>query len=276
MARFDLPLQGRVYSESGLRVNADYTLVLDMMSDVADFPVILIWRCVGDDGRVAEGVETVVSDGLSVTQRMIFNLPAGVLVHLTVGIDANGGDLGEVRARVTLGSRGGANDFGLLLVDGYVGGGASVMWPYAPHGTADAQRGKWQETINAAPAAGAEHTLLLLAGVYIDITAISAVLITDANVANRLVNFWVATSGLIVVRNASANGIVQAASLTVEYHALAGMGAAAVATATDVVCSMPFITAPSLGEIGTVTDNIQVGDQYSDMWVAGYRRFAFV
>src|SRR4030042_967203 len=224
MARFDLPLQGRVYSESGLRVNADYTLILDMMSDVADFPVVLIWRCVGDDGRVAEGVETVVSDGLSATQRMIFNLPAGVLVHLTVGIDANGGDLGEVRARVTLGSRGGANDFGLLLVDGYVGGGASVMWPYAPHGTADAQRGKFMEMIAVAPAAGGNINLQIPLGVHLGVYAASVVLTTDANVANRTVDFFPATSGLIVIRRGTDFGVLQTAGTTLEWHAQAGGG----------------------------------------------------
>lgn len=276
MSRFDLPLSGRVYAEEGLRVNADYTLILDMMSDRGAWPVVITWRAVGDDGHIYEGVETVTSDALAVTQRNIFNLPAGVLVQLTVGVDGDVGDIGEVRARVRLGARGGSNTAGLVLVDGYVGGGAEVSWPYSPNGTADAQLGKYDETYLATGVVGSDIAILQPPGIFLDVRAFSCTLTTDANVANRLVNFSVQTIGTTVQRNITANTIVQAASTTVTYHGVTDLGSAAIATGTTVVMPLGHVTLAGGGIGGTNSDLLQVGDQFIDLYIAGYRRFAFV
>lgn len=116
----------------------------------------------------------------------------------------------------------------------------------------------------AAPAAGAEATITVPAGEIWKIHTISVQLVTDANVANRRVH--------ILVDDGSGIGIEmfteqdQAAGLTRNYS-FAQYGILPDTIDGNAICApLPanLFTVDSL-TISTVTQNIQVGDQYNQM-----------
>ncbi len=116
----------------------------------------------------------------------------------------------------------------------------------------------------SAPAAGADFALVLSAGIQrFQVMAISATLVTDANVANRQVRFSFELNSIeYIIAPAPA---VQAAGATVTYVASVYRAPLTVLVSGFQQCALPYMPLITDGwTMQTVTENIQVGDQWGD------------
>lgn len=114
----------------------------------------------------------------------------------------------------------------------------------------------------ANPAAGADWTQAVPAGVAWEVLSIEAQLLTSAVVANRNALLRVRDpDGREAVRIAPA--VVQAASLPVVYTYLPGFGAIASEAGQQLPLPSPLLYLPSGWQVGSLTTLLDVGDQWS-------------
>lgn len=124
--------------------------------------------------------------------------------------------------------------------------------------------------IGADPAAGAEANFPIPAGQGFLLKAVRIRLVTSAVVANRVPVLVIADdNGNTVMEHPSP--VAQAASLTVDYNWIADLGYQMSAAVGGKVCSgiAPFLYLPDGWTIKTVTQLIDVGDNYAAPTLVG-------
>jgi hypothetical protein len=123
----------------------------------------------------------------------------------------------------------------------------------------------------ASPAAGVAFTFALEGRWFVRLAAISFRLVTDANAANRVVSVNIEDPlGNVLATTTAA--LTQAATKTVDYTFLAGVGV--VASITDVIAlgPLPQVLARPTDVIAVRPSNIQVGDALTRVvtWIERY------
>lgn len=122
------------------------------------------------------------------------------------------------------------------------------------------------------PAAGAEWTVTVTAGKRWDVIAFSCTFVASAAVATRLPRFqYKDAAGNIVYRGDGVNGGSAAAGTTKRYNHSQG----AVVSSNNVTGAQEYVGAgvppgmslPAGGSIGSITDLIDVGDQWSAIFL---------
>lgn len=275
MSRYDDPSQGRIHGDVGVTVNADFTLVVDMVSDVAGLPVVVQSRTVGRNGKLFDGAETILTDGLGVTQRQLFNLPDGLLTGIAVGIALDLGAIGEVRVRVGFGTRGGGNELPVMLVDGYIGGGTTILWPVSAPFQSLGYRGKAVHVDGPLAAVGADATLTAPAQTTYEFERLYGALITDATVINRTFAVTLQYGTMVGDMLIATSSAVQAASTTLNYAFYPNLGSAQIAYPNTILAPSGYSLMPPGSVLTTVVYNLQAGDDVGYISIDGYRRFEF-
>jgi hypothetical protein len=275
MAIYDLPISGRTHSDLGVTTNADYSLILDLMSDVAGYPVFIFYRSVPNDGRLQDGLQVVTTDGLAARQRTLIALPGGLLTHVSLGIAGDLGATGEVRARVGVGTRGGDNAAFSVLVDGYVGGGDNIQWPIQQLTQVHQGRGKKLDLQGAVPAAGAEAVLAVPAGCVYELETVQAILTTSAVAGSREVRFGSTYVTSALDYSFSFTGINHSASNTYIYTAVRLLGNGIQWGVHERIMPMGDISLNGGRSITTLTHLIDVADQWTAISATVWRRFEF-
>jgi hypothetical protein len=275
MAIYDLPISGRTHSDLGVTTNADYSLILDLMSDVAGYPVFIFYRSVANDGRLQDGLQVVTTDGLAARQRTLIALPGGLLTHVSLGIAGDLGATGEVRARVGVGTRGGDNAAFSVLVDGYVGGGDNIQWPIQQLTQVHQGRGKKVDLNGAVPAAGVAATVTVPASWVYDIESISAELATSAVAGTRFNRYGTTNATAAQLYCITQSNTTQAASQTRRWTAATRLGLGGAVGTVEYSVALGAVTLLGGAVLTTITDGLDAGDQWTAMITTGWRKFEF-
>lgn len=154
----------------------------------------------------------------------------------------------------------------ISLASGFVYVDKGITWPNASLTDAVPGRGFITEIASANPAAGAELTLTVPDGELWHVKAISTHFTTDANVADRVPHFvFTGPGGLLIHTWAAA---VFAASEAAFISCAQWGNISGVSNMDDFRIEMPSdIWLPPASTITSVTQNLQVGDDYTAMVV---------
>jgi len=275
MPLYDLPLSARVKGEVGVTVNADFVLAVDLMSDIAGFPVVVFYRVVGPLGQLYDGVHTITTNGLSAQQQTLFPLPAGIISGVSVGMPGGLGAVGEARCRIGFDSRGGDHVFAPVLIDGYVGGGHILQWPVPQPNQVASDRGKYMELQSAVPAAGAEAIITIAAGQIYEPVIVTGQFVASAVAGTRYPTFGttlVMTGGTVPIGGTNYN---VGAGMTRDFTAIRDSGIYSAANPVWPTQTMGSVIILAGYTLQTITNQILAGDQWGAITAIGYRRFEF-
>lgn len=147
------------------------------------------------------------------------------------------------------------------LASGYVTDHSSVAWPYGTHEASFSGNGSIRGVSIADPAANTELTFTTPTGMLTKLKSFRAVLVTDANVANRSVGLSIDIgAGQVIMIPAPA---VQVASTTRTYIFSEGVAFFEDTTKGVMVIPIPaHLVALSSASYDTIVTNRQVGDNW--------------
>lgn len=191
---------------------------------------------------------------------------------LSATIETPGAPYGQVYVQLGIARGRGSGDqtAGQLLVSGYPGASFAIGFPQTPAGGPLTGAGQTAASTVANPAAGADWTYTVPAGLQQTLISVRAVLTTSAAVANRFPVLRITSPTGQILADVSALA-AETASSTVTYVWMAGAPA-------NNVNNVQQMSLPSglrlLGSstIQTITSGIQAGDQWSAISVT-YTQF---
>lgn len=159
---------------------------------------------------------------------------------------------------------------GDIIVQGYPGVSGGIAFPTSPNASPLDGRGLMRSVTVANPAAGAEFSQAVPAGVHWILRSVKAVLTSSAVAGNRVARLKIADGAANVLILSSAN-VNQAASLAFTFNWFNGAFPSAAGPTVEVGIPGDLRLLPTW-TIGTLTTLIDVGDQYSAI-VLGVEEF---
>jgi hypothetical protein len=216
-------------------------------------------RC---DGVVVPIVETHTPNTDRTSKTSLVTLAEGYLGNVQLRATSGSPIAGKCFAIVELvRGRAGAVQPLATLLEGYVSDVQRLAWPGSPLRSSVDTPGVSSVITGTDPAANAECSDTVPTGARWEVLSWMALLVTDANVINRTVALII-DDGVSLLWSCDASG-TQAASLTRNYNAY-GTGAAPDVTGSTFRLPGPFpLDLPAGARIRTVTNNLQVGDNWS-------------
>jgi hypothetical protein len=245
-------------------LTVDDTLLVEYYQPQANFTVIVTLRVLTPAGQVVpvaynypNASNTV---GTAPTQKQISGVE-GYLLSATVfsSAQSRGQTFVRLSVRRGYGSQDTANP--MVLCQGYATTYEYVCWPNGEIESPLDGRGYMSITVVSAPAAGAEISVPVPAGVNWILRSVSYSLTTSAVVANRLSHLVLDDGANIFWEGVS--GSAEAASLTERYSWTAGISAQSDA-GNVIQGAIPTECRMRPGwRVRTVTSALDLGDQYS-------------
>lgn len=223
------------------------------------------------DGSVAPAFYTYNLSTVGATPaQQVIEAFEGFLLSATV--ETPGAPYGQcyVQLQIVRGRGTGDQTAGQLLCAGYPGAGAAIGFPQTPATSPVAGAGLTAATTVSNPAAGADWTYTVPAGLQQTLISVRAVLTTSATVANRFPVLRITSPTGQILADVSALA-AQTAGTTITYVWMAGAPA-------NNVNNVQQMALPSglrlLGgsTIQTITSGIQAGDQWSAITIT-YTQF---
>jgi len=190
-----------------------------------------------------------------------FALGDGWILNLTARITAGTPQTGQtwLVVDVVRGAGAVAVTLGTLLAQ-YLSASDAPAWPGSALLSSKDGAGAVSQIAGANPAAGAEWTITVPAGVRFVVQAITAVLVADATAANREVAIVFTSGGAIVSQPAS--GFAHTAGLTKRYSVFPGNVRGAGPAGQEGLIPMPAITLRAGDTMTSQTTNLQAGDDW--------------
>jgi hypothetical protein len=219
-------------------------------------------RVVDFDGCIKDfNHEVTAPASRTIPSTMIVRVGRGYLLNVTcVSLSAVTG-LAQMMVTVDLvrgpGAGGGVT---ATLLQGPVSSLQRIAWPGSLLLTSLDVAGILRSIAGTDQAAGAEISETVPAGARWRLRALSAVLVTDGNAANREVTITIDDGTTILFT--APSGFTHTASLTKRYSAAMIGAQTTPAQTTDRQIILPDLWLPGGARIKTVTTNIQVGDNY--------------
>jgi hypothetical protein len=215
-------------------------------------------RC---DGVVVPIVETHTPNTDRTSKTSLATLAEGYLGNVQLRATTGSPIAGKCYAIVELvRGRAGAVQPLATLLEGYVSDVQRLAWPGSPLRSSVDTPGVSSIITGTDPAANAECLDTVPAGARWEVLSWMGVLVTDANAANRTVTLII-DDGASTLWTCDASA-AQAASLTRNYNAYA-TGVAPDLTGSTFRLPGPFpLDLPAGARIRTVTNNMQVGDNW--------------
>ena len=225
-----------------------------------------------------EGVVRIVQkDLLTTSDRSQQNtrvwLPSGQLLTVSVvavtGLPKRGQSWAVVMVESTL-----PNGVTTLtpLAQGYVTNDSGLLWPGGPYGSSVEGPGLIRSVTGTDPAAGVEISVAVPTYARWKLYSLRATLVTDATVANRIVNFGMTdgAAGLMYLSGVTT----QAGSLSYDYY-FANYGFLPAPVSNSVFLNLPLLGQLYQGwQVGTDTILLKAGDNWGapqmmvEEWIA--------
>lgn len=252
-------------------VTQDDIILAKVWSPGATSAVNISVRMQMPDGRIVASFYTYSFSTVGATPaQQVVDQNEGFILSATV--ETPGVPYGQcfVQLQIVRGRGTGDQCAGQLLTSGYPGSGAAIGFPQTPAIVPSAGAGVTAATTVANPAAGADWTYPVPAGVQQTLISVRAVLTTSAAVANRFPVLRITSPTGQILADVSALA-AQTASTTVTYVWMAGAPA-------NNVNNVQQMTLPNglrlLGgsTMQTITSGIAAGDQWSAITIT-YTQF---
>lgn len=251
-----------VQPPSSCYIAADDSIILSYQSNTSS-PITIDYRILDPAGFIQYGRETITPIGDRSLESKVLAVQEGFLLSLSFGSFADLIAIGRVYMRAFLqkGLLIGAHR-GRLLCCGYVSEEATIGWPDVPRGFFTDGLGRITNNSIGNPAPGAEWTITVPTGALWRFRSIRAVLTASATVATRLTQLQFLSGGLTLMVMEAPNSVTAGNVRVIE----AGLNISrALSTTDDTMLSLPDIWLAGSCAVSTLTDNIQVGDQYSSI-----------
>lgn len=244
-----------------------------------DFIVLKVWSP-SAASTVNVSLRVQMTDGRIMPTFYSFNVPAtagtpaqlvveqmeGFILSATVETPNAPAGQCYVQLQMARGRGTGDQTMGQLLCAGYPGQGFAIGFPQTPAGSPTGGPGQAVTATVANPAAGADWTYTVPAGVQLTLISVRAVLTTSAAVANRVPLLRVTNPTAQIILDAGSP-TTQAASLTYTYSW--GAGAQSAASPPSIQIGIPQGLRVAAGAtIQTVTAGIQAADQWSAITIS--------
>lgn len=252
----------KVGPPASLYVTLDDVILFQGWAALASTPVRLSIRMLNPNGEVKPSfyIINVAANGVTATLKSITNLEGFIL---SMSAEVLTGLAGAVWVNVVIQRGVGTGDAtqGLNLLQGYPSLTDTLSWPQAPPVKSIDNRGLANVVAVANPAAGADYSIIVPAGVNWLVRSIRFQLVTAVAAGNRFVELRVDDGAGNIFADISG-GTVQAASLTFLYTFAAGLPVSA--NNNVFTNGLPAeMRLPGGFRIRTVTTAIQAADQFS-------------
>lgn len=249
-----------------------HALFIDTYSGISTASLAVTIRQLLPSGRIETSViiASVTSD--FARSRNIAPVSVGYLLSISVTNATGSGTAGDTFVRVSLGKRSGLEQPELVMMQGYVGRQSALAWPPSQTTANVSADGLIRLITGTDPAAGLEADYTTNAVEELEILAISFVLSTSATVASRTTNivFTDSLGGLPIAH--TTNLLTQAASVIQDYTFTNTGLASAQISATRMACNLPPSIIAASQAIETLTQNLQVGDDFSALFILARQR----
>jgi hypothetical protein len=254
--------QRHVQPPSVFYVTRDDNVVITMAAPIVATTVNLSVRFMSAQGEVLVWFEQYVV-GPTAGTPVVKTITGAEGYLLSASVFTPGAPRGQCFVSLAVKRGGGSADvtMGDIFLQGYPGQVGGLAYPMTPIWSALDGRGRMRSIAIANPAAGADWTETVPAGVAWILRAATATLTTAVAVATRQVDLQVtdATPNLLL---SSPGGTSEAASLADAYSWFNGGGSASVALSVTGGLPAEF-RCPAGWIIKATTANIQAGDQWS-------------
>ena len=236
-------------------------LALDVVCPSAPATVLISYRLLNPNGELVSNTNTYTFPALPNPQAVTIPPVEGYLLGVTIRSNAVARGQVFVRLFTVQGDINAGGTLQALLIQGYPTQNTRLSFPQSPI-EADTSGHGWVKGLTfAAPAPGVDFVTAVPPGVRWRLVSLQSALSTSAAVAARLVALAIVAPVNLEV-GVQSSGVVQPASAALFYSWFDG----AVLTNAG-----GFVTAPSINglfippgwTIGTGTENLQAGDQWS-------------
>lgn len=263
--RFVEFVRNMVQPPSSVYVTRDDTLILRLWAPISAVAWRVSIRWQGPDGRIIPQFQSGSQSTTGATPAVIVLSSAeGYLLSATIETSTTTVSCAYASLEIIRGAGSSDQTRGHVLICGNVGVTGALSFPQTPNTTPYSLRGALRVISVANPGAGFDVLQIVPAGVTWVISSISARLTTDANVANRNVSLNILDSGATTVLRVPLNAPFTATQVTQitwagDLQPLVTLGSAASAP-----MPLTFRAGPGFF-IDTTTQNIQVGDAYTNI-----------
>lgn len=251
---------------------AERLMLFGLSSDPGVVQLLLNGRLLrASDGQISPFNFTMNIGSSRVATRQAYDLAEGYLLGLQI-LGLGGTNRGRCFVQLSLirgtGSLPGGVTLYQQLISDYISRGHDASWPAGEFNHSIDGPGFIRRVVGTTPAAGAEIVETVPTGARWILRGLRAQLTASATVANRLPGF-VVDDGTTIFYQSEA-GTVTAAAASSFYNLLPGGSTASTITTPvgTVIQSVPFPNPMELfagWRIRTVTDNLQAGDQWSNV-----------
>lgn len=245
----------------GFFLTGEDNLRLTTFGRIAGAEVAIEGRRISPEGIVVPFAERQAPNSDGTAKATVYQVGEGVLTHAqlraTAGSVLGGGVFGILE--VVRGREGAVQPMATLL-QGYITTNARLAWPGSPIMPSTAGAGRLRTITGTDPAAGAEISETVPAGVRWRFLAMRFVLVTSAVAANRSVSL-IFDDGSSQWLQVSDNQ-VQAASLTHTYVAMSSGQIGLMGGSLHALNTPSDVWLPAGSRIRTSTGSIDAGDNY--------------
>jgi hypothetical protein len=256
-----------VQPPSNVYITLDDCLVVNVLCNSANPPLIVVARLLRPDGVIAYNHERISAVSAATLTKFIFQLAEGFLLDVCVSAVGSTLAANECLVRVDLqhNSQAGTAPFATLAY-GFVDSTVTVAWPPISGAAAAVSAGDIVSVASAVPAAGAEAIYTVPAGARLRVMCAFATLVTSAAVAARGPGLKITdgTNTLFDTHNYEA----QAASLTHAFNFGPQLPETGDLNSETSIITMPAITLAPGWTIATDTDALDAADQWTALRVA--------
>jgi hypothetical protein len=245
----------------GLYLTGDDNLRITTIGALAGAVLAIEGRLVSPEGVPVPFAERHVPSSAYASLSQIIPIAEGILTHLQVRATTGSALRGHVFAIVEVVRGGGTNAQPLgTILQGYVTATQRLAWPGSPMESSTAGAGRLRSITGTDPAAGAEMSETVPAGVRWRFVSLKVALVTSAVVANRTTSFIFddGTNSLLQIYN----GIAVAASAAQTYNVGDFGTFGSIAGTFSLVSAPATLILPAGARIRTTTNNLDVGDNY--------------
>jgi hypothetical protein len=254
--------RGRIWSDNGLYLTGEDNLRLTCISALAGNIVVVEGRLVTSNGERGPDRRTARAHRRLRVELADFPRRRGLLTQVQIRSSSAGMLRGQTFAilEVIRGREGAVQSLGTLL-QGYVTTNWRLAWPGAALESSLSGRGKLRYIGGNNPAAGAEISESVPAGVRWLLKTFTFVLVASAAAANRSPILTIDDGATVIFETGS--NVLQIASQTSKYRAGAGVPLALYDTRAYHLPLPPDLWLGGGSRIRTVTGGLDVGDDYA-------------
>jgi len=248
-------------------VTRNYSIYVDWLSILANTSITVTALVQIKNTKITRYERTFTNSTPNSSQTDTFNLTSGTLISLCVRDTNRALDWGTTH--ITLGITRSIPKLGitfipdiLQLATGYISRSHQVSYPIGSNLPILASHGLHRTEIIPNPSPGRNFTFNIATNHIRKLTGIRFLFTSDSNAINRAVLIEI-TDGTNIIFTTSFIS-TQAASLAIVYNAFFGINDRGTLLLRQWI-SIPSITLPKGSTIRSLTSNLQVGDQYSDI-----------